>query len=312
MGQEYDVRGGSVGAQSILIMERISCRNIILDTDTQRLYAIFHRVAKERLERKYNDILQIYNDSLKDWNQTSYEILLKMMDVGINKAAYQHLARIIPYRIILREVNSPHAVESLLLGGSGLLSLYPEDEYILAIKEEWNHLANKYELSPMRLTDWNLARVRPYNHPVLRLAQLATLLHNKEFLVNRIISCRTPNDVVELFSVEAAEYWNDHFIPAVESKNIPKRLGREKCYILGINLVVPIQIAYSYNIGRHTLREDAYELLCTIPAENNRYTRQWQTAGVELENAMASQAVIQIVTEYCQKDRCEFCPFAAK
>lgn len=293
-------------------MERISCRNTILNSDIQELYSIFYRVAQERLERKHNDILKIYNDSLKDWNQTSYQILLKMMDIGANKAAYQRLAQVIPYRILLREVSSPHAVESLLLGGSGLLSLYPDDEYTLAIKEEWNHLACKYELSPMRLTDWNLARVRPYNHPVLRLAQLATLLHSKEFLVNRIVACRTPEDVVDLFSVEAAEYWNDHFIPAVESRNIPKRLGKEKALILGINLVVPIQIAYSYNIGKSELREYAEELLHAIPAENNRYTNQWQTAGVPLENAMASQAVIQIVTEYCQKERCAECPIVNK
>ena len=293
-------------------MERISCRNTILNSDIQELYSIFYRVAQERLERKHNDILKIYNDSLKDWNQTSYQILLKMMDIGANKAAYQRLAQVIPYRILLREVSSPHAVESLLLGGSGLLSLYPDDEYTLAIKEEWNHLACKYELSPMRLTDWNLARVRPYNHPVLRLAQLATLLHSKEFLVNRIVACRTPEDVVDLFSVEAAEYWNDHFIPAVESRNIPKRLGKEKALILGINLVVPIQIAYSYNIGKSELREHAEELLHAIPAENNRYTNQWQTAGVPLENAMASQAVIQIVTEYCQKERCAECPIVNK
>lgn len=293
-------------------MERISCRNTILNSDIQELYSIFYRVAQERLERKHNDILKIYNDSLKDWNQTSYQILLKMMDIGANKAAYQRLAQVIPYRILLREVSSPHAVESLLLGGSGLLSLYPDDEYTLAIKEEWNHLACKYELSPMRLTDWNLARVRPYNHPVLRLAQLATLLHSKEFLVNRIVACRTPEDVIDLFSIEAAEYWNDHFIPAVESRNIPKRLGKEKALILGINLVVPIQIAYSYNIGKSELREYAEELLHAIPAENNRYTNQWQTAGVPLENAMASQAVIQIVTEYCQKERCAECPVVNK
>ena len=293
-------------------MERISCRNIILNSDPQQLYSVFYKVAQERLERKHNDILKIYDQSLKDWNQTSYQILLKMMDIGVNKAAYQRLAQVIPYRILLREVTSPHAVESLLLGGSGLLSLYDDDEYTLAIKEEWNHLACKYELSPMRLTDWNLARVRPYNHPVLRLAQLATLLHSKEFLVNRIIACRTPEDVVELFSVEAPEYWNDHFIPAVESRNIPKRLGKEKALILGINLVVPIQIAYSYNIGKHELRESAEQLLLAIPAENNRYTNPWQTAGVPLENAMASQAVIQIATEYCQKDRCNECPLMVK
>lgn len=293
-------------------MDRISCRNIILKSAPEQINALFRRVAKERFERKLNDITTLYEESYKDWNQTCYELLLKMMDIGANKAAYQHLARIIPYRFILKESSTPHAAEALLLGGSGLLSLYPDDDYIVAIKESWNHLANKYGLSPMRVTDWNLVRIRPYNHPVLRLAQLATLLYNKEFLVNRIIACRTPEDVVELFSVEAPEYWNDHFIPAKESVDIPKRLGKEKCHILGINLVVPIQVAYSYNIGKHDLREYAADLLNAIPAENNRYTRVWQSAGVELRNATASQAVIQIVTEYCHKDRCDECPIVNK
>ena len=293
-------------------MERISCRNIILGASEEELSTLFEKVTNERLLRKYNDIIEIYNHSHKDWNQTSYQILFKMMDVGINKATYQHLAQIVPYRIILREAASLHAIESLLLGGSGLLSLYPEDDYISSIKDEWNHLANKYELSPMRLTDWNLSKVRPYNHPILRLAQLATLLHSKEFLVNRIIACKTPDDVVELFSVEAPEYWNDHFVPVIKSANISKKLGKEKSFILGINLVVPIQLAYSDNIGKGELKTQAINLLKALPAENNRYTRQWQLSGIELQSAMDSQAVIQITTEYCQKERCDICPIMQK
>ena len=77
---------------------------------------------------------------------------------------------------------------------------------------------------------------------------------------------------------------------------------------MGINLVVPIQIAYADNIGKGSLRERATTLLGTLPAENNRYTRRWIQEGLFLQNAKESQAVIQIVTEYCQKDRCNECP----
>ena len=281
-------------------MERISCRDRLLAASRESISQLFDGVEQQRLVRKYNDIITIYERTYKDWNQTCYEILFKMMDVGINKSAYQHLAQSVPYRFLLREVTSQHSVEAMLLGGSGLLSLYEEDEYISTLKEQWNHLANKYNLSPMRYSDWNMAKVRPYNHPVLRLAQLSTLLHSKEFIVNRIISCQTTEDVEKLFCVD--------FVPARESVNVSKRIGKEKSHILGINLVIPIQIAYADNIGKGSLRERAITLLGTLPAENNRYTRRWMQEGLFLQNAKDSQAVIQIVTEYCQKDRCNECP----
>ena len=289
-------------------MERISCRDALLSASRESITELLDTVERERLLRKYNDIVSLYERSCKDWNQTCYEILFKMMDVGSNKAAYQYLAQVVPYRYLLREVTSQHSVEALLLGGSGLLSLYVEDEYILKLKEQWNHLANKYDLSPMRCTSWDLKRVRPYNHPVLRLAQLSTLLHSKEFIVNRILACRTPEDVENLFCVEASEYWKSHFVPARESVDVSKRIGKEKSYILGINLVVPIQTAYADNIGKGELRDHAMALLQMLPVENNRYTRHWQQEGLYLQNAKESQAVIQIVTEYCQKERCAECP----
>ena len=289
-------------------MERISCRDRLLAASRESISQLFDAVEQQRLVRKYNDIITIYERTYKDWNQTCYEILFKMMDVGINKSAYQHLAQSVPYRFLLREVTSQHSVEAMLLGGSGLLSLYEEDEYISTLKEQWNHLANKYNLSPMRYSDWNMAKVRPYNHPVLRLAQLSTLLHSKEFIVNRIISCQTTEDVENLFCIEASDYWKSHFVPARESINVSKRIGKEKSHILGINLVIPIQIAYADNIGKGSLRERAITLLGTLPAENNRYTRRWVQEGLFLQNAKESQAVIQIVTEYCQKERCNECP----
>lgn len=289
-------------------MGEISCRKIISTASAESLSAMFESVALQRLARKHNDIVTIYNRVYKDWNQTCYQILFKMMDVGANKQAYLELSEAVPYRCILREVTSLHSIEAMLLGGSGLLTLYPEDEYIANLKDEWNHLARKYNLFPMRCKSWDLSQTRPYNHPVLRLAQLAQLLHSKEFLVNRIVNCRTADDVVELFSVEASEYWKDHFVPATQSRGIPKRIGKSKSLILGINLVVPMQIAYSENIGQHNLKSSAMTLLRGIEAEDNRYIRKWQQIGLEPANALQSQAIIQIETEYCQKSRCAECP----
>lgn len=289
-------------------MEQISCHQRLAEATPEQLQSVFEQIAAQRLQRKYNDIKQIYERVDKDWNQTCYEILFRMMDVGVNKESYHRLAITVPYHHILREVHSLQSVEALLLGGSGLLFRYPEDEYTLSLKEQWNHLAYKYDLTSMRITDWNIAQVRPFNHPVLRIAQLAMLLHSREFIVNHIIACKSAKDIEELFCVEASEYWKSHFIPARDSKDVPKRIGKAKSHILGINLVVPVQIAYSDNIGQHNLKLNAVELLRAIPAEDNRYIRSWQMIGIEPKNALESQAIIQIITEYCQKGRCSECP----
>lgn len=289
-------------------MESVSCRKYLAEVDERELRQIITQAGDQRIMRKYAFIMEVYESVWQNWYQTFYMMLFRTMDASINKESYFRLAERIPYKYLMREICSLTSVEAMLIGGSGLLNLYPEDEYITTLKEEWNHLAAKYNFTPMRFTDWNLSKVRPYNHPVLRLAQLAMLLHKKDFFVNSILQCKTPNDIVELFSIEASEYWKSHFIPAHESKMIPKRLGKEKCYLLGINLVAPIQYAYYFNVGRDDLQKQAMDLLEEIPAENNKYIRNWQTMGIYPENAFESQGLLQISTEYCNKNRCDECP----
>lgn len=289
-------------------MEGFSCRKYLDSIEEYQLKQIMLEAGKDRLMRKQNFIFELYEQNDRDWNQTFFEMLFRTMDASsANKEQYHRLARSIPYRYIMREIKSLQSIEAMLIGGSGLLSLYPEDEYVSKLKSEWNYLASKYELSPMRFTDWRLSKTRPYNHPVLRLAQLAMLLYKREFFVNAIIECRTTEDIEKLFCIEASEYWQNHFLPARESRFVPKRLGKEKSYILGINLVVQMQYAYSYNIGRDNLRESALQLLEMLPAENNRFMNGWQHRGIYPKTAAESQALLQISTEYCNKNRCSEC-----
>lgn len=288
-------------------MEEFSCRKYLDNIKEYQLKQILIEAGRDRLARKQKFIFELHKQADQDWNQTFFEMLFRMMDTSANRELYHNLAKKIPYRYIMREQKSLQAIEALLIGGSGLLSLYPEDQYISDLKDTWNYLASKYDLSPMRCADWKLSKIRPYNHPVLRLAQIAMLLYKREFFVNSIINCRTVEDVENLFCIEASEYWKTHFLPAHQSRLIPKRLGREKSHILGINLVVQMQYAYSYNIGRDELRDCALKLLETIPAENNRFIDSWQQRGIYPKTAADSQALLQISTEYCNKNRCQEC-----
>ncbi len=286
----------------------LACGDFMRTLDPVKLHGIFISAYFDRLKRKYAYVSEILKRTHNDWNQVLHELLFRAMDVSENRPAFERLSKIVTFLHVQREQLSQFAVEAMLLGASGLLTIYRDDDYIFSLKSEFCHFARKYELEPMRVREWKLHGMRPYNHPVLRLSQIAALLSQKEFLINGILDCRTPEDVERLFDVSASEYWTSHFLPAKPSVEIPKRIGREKSHLLGINIVTLIQYAYGYYIGDDNLHDRALELAERLPAENNIYTRRWAEYGVKAVNAFESQALIQIATEYCKCRRCEECP----
>ena len=262
----------------------------------------------DRLQRKMRTVEALRDEASGNWNQTFYLLYFRTLGDRQNQEAFLQLARKVPYKIVLRERLVPHAVEAMLFGASGLLELYRNDTYTLDLKRSFEYFAAKYEIEPMDASEWVLTEICPANHPVLRLAQAAEFFTQDEFVMERAMACRTEEEVRRLFSIEASPYWRTHHIPGAESDESPKRIGSFKANIIGINLVVVLQFAYGSYTGNERLRDSALTLLERLPAEDNRYMRAWQAAGVRLRNAFESQALLQLATEYCAPRRCAECP----
>ena len=261
-----------------------------------------------RLERKMRMVDALREEASENWNQTFYLLYFRTLGDRRNQAAYLSLARRVPYKVVLRERLAPRAVEAMFFGASGLLTLYPHDAYTLDLARDFEYLAAKYDIEPLEAGVWELDEVRPANHPVLRLAQAAEFFIQDEFVMERAMSCRTEEDIRRLFCIEASAYWRTHHIPGIASDEHPKRLGAFKANIIGINLVSVLQFAYGSVTGRETLRDSALTLLERLPAEDNRYMRNWRNTGVSIRNAFESQALLQLATEYCPAKRCTECP----
>ena len=215
-----------------------------------------------------------------------------------------------PYVFICEDgmTYTPDLVEAMLIGASGLLDNYRDDAYTRSLKQDFDYFSRKYEIAPMTGAEWNLRDIRPANHPLLRIAQLAAFLASNDFLIDRLVECRTAEEVRRLFSAEASDYWYTHYIPATPTRELPKRIGRMKSDLLGINLVSLIQYAYGAYNGNERLRERAFALLEAIPAEENRFMRRWRLYDLHPANAFQSQALLQLATEYCDRRRCAECP----
>lgn len=262
----------------------------------------------DRLERKMRMVEELHREASENWNQTFYLLYFRTLGDRLNREAYLSLARRVSYKTVLRERLAPRAVESLFFGASGLLALYPHDSYTLDLARNFEYLATKYGVEPMDAGEWTLGDIRPANHPVLRLAQAAEFFTQDEFVMERAMACRSEEDIRNLFCIEASDYWRTHHIPGIAGDDRPKRLGAFKANIIGINLVSVLQFAYGSHTGREALRDSALTLLERLPAEDNRYMRCWQGAGVKVRNAFESQALLQLATEYCPAKRCAECP----
>lgn len=286
-----------------------ACGDFLVASSRLQRAEIWTALLFDRLARKMRTVDALFEEASSNWNQTFYLLYFRTLGDRINQEAYLALARRVPYKVVLRERLVPHAVEAMLLGASGLLELYPHDIYTLDLGRQFVHLAAKYEIEPMSLAEWELAGVRPANHPVLRIAEAAAFFMQDQFVMERAMACRNEADVRNLFCVEAAEYWRTHYLPGMAGADTPKRIGRFKAGIIGINLVAVLQYAYGSRTGRESLRDSALSLLEALPAENNRYMRGWyETCGVAPASAFESQALLQLATEYCASRRCAECP----
>lgn len=175
-----------------------ACGGYIVRLDALHRNDLYTRLAYDRLERKYDVVRELFAESDSNWNQTFYVLLFRTIGDVTNRDAFLTLARRVSYRMVLRERASLHAVEAMLIGASGLLDNYRDDTYTRSLKQDFDYFSRKYEIAPMTGAEWNLRDIRPANHPLLRIAQLAAFLASNDFLIDRLVECRTAEEVRRL------------------------------------------------------------------------------------------------------------------
>ena len=285
-----------------------NCSGFIDNLDPLVRTAIYTRLLFERLKRKNDSIIDIYRNEGQSWEQVFHVLLFRFLGAPANTSAFETLARRAPYTVAKLYLRTPSRLEALLIGASGLLDLYPNDQYTLNIRTEFEYLSEKHNIRKMHPSEWVTERIYPYNHPVLRMAQAAAILSQPAFGIECILGCRTAEDAERLLCREASDYWTTHFRPSTESEGIIKRLGRDKAYILAINAIAPLQFSHGSYINSDRLRDRALNLLDGLKPENNIKVRCWRNNGLLPRSAFETQALIQLGDEYCRRQRCRECP----
>src|SRR5690606_15905876 len=220
------------------------------------------------------------------------------------------MATQLDFSIMRKLSNDLHQLESLLFGHFGLLDEDDcTDTYYLSLKKEYDYLSKKYDL-PDNRTKPGFFGLRPHNFPTLRISQLANLYNGTQSIFSKIMEKRTLDDLYPIFEVGANPYWDDHFTFGKVSRKSRKKLSKKFIDLLVINTIVPLQFCYAKHLGKDW-NEDLLYLVSQIGKEKNSILENFERWGSKTENALESQAKLELYTNYCTQNKCLQCALGA-
>ena len=292
----------------------IACEEKLPNVDAFILRFWYSSLMIERLQSKTEAILEILQQNTNNWNETFYQLLARNFGMKINSLPFELLARSLPLQILAKHKNSLLQIEALLFGSSGLLNeVLLGDDYFLSLRNEYSFLYKKYNLSGVDAHLWKFMRLRPVNFPTIRIAQLASLIHQSSALFSRILEIEDLEELRELFNITASEYWNTHYqFNKTSRENKPKHIGDSFFQNLVINTISPLLFVYGDQHLSQAMKDRALNFLEKLSPESNQITDKWAELGIDSRSAFESQALIHLKKQYCENKKCLHCQIGAK
>ncbi len=276
------------------------------------------RLCSERLERKAAEIDQRLKFCEFNWEQAMFITMARAFGFGVNSDVFEEWARTVPYGGAAKHRDDLFQIEALFIGQAGLLDetlLGKErleraaaDAYYQRLRSEYKFMANKFSLTPIGGHKWKFLRLRPQNFPTLRLAQFASLYCKQQLSLSAVVEAADIKDVYKLLDTAVSPYWETHYtLCGSETDKSPRQVQKSALNLLIINGVIPVLYAYGRYRQSKKLMNKALDWLHALAPEDNKHTRLWLQMGLTATNAAQSQAIVQLMTRYCERRDCLRC-----
>lgn len=296
------------------VASAISCREHLQEVPRVIWTDWLTSLATQRMMNKVQRVRDLLDDQSRSWQEACYVMLARSLGTGLNSDAFERMARSLPYAFIQKHVDQPLQVEALLFGQAGFLesSRPSSEEYYNRLQTEYRFLRAKFSLTPMPESSWRMARLRPQAFPHVRIAFFAAMLCSRRDFFSELLSTQTPEALRDIFRVTLRGFWSTHYTFQLHepTDSVPfdaRSLGMQTRNSMLINAVAPLLMAYGEWQGNDEMVQRSIRLLESIPAEQNRYVRVWQDAGMLPFSAFDTQAFLQLYREYCELHRCLHC-----
>ena len=276
-----------------------SVDDFVLDNWLENLYF-------ERLERKSKAIDEMLALSKNDWEAVLFKLMAKNFGLKVNGEAFLSLANSFDFSIMRKTRNEQELLEALFYGQAGILEDGIENTYYQKLTKNYQFLKQKFNLANSHVTPLQFFRLRPPNFPTIRLSQLAMLYHKESNLFSKIISATTIKELRSVLKVSTSEFWSDHYTFGKESKSTKKTLTDSFIDLLIINTILPLKFCYARRQGQ-SVDEVILDIAQDIDSEKNSIVNTFNSIKSVSKSALQSQALIQLKTEYCSKNKCLQC-----
>ena len=290
----------------------IACEKSIHKISEHTKFHYLQRLAVERLERKFISLTEELTKSKSDFEKLFYTELFKSFGFKTNRTSFELLSKSIPLPLLLKSKNKPSQIEALLFGQAGMLNKGLNDDYYKQLKTEYEFLKHKYELKPISTHLWQYLRLRPSNFPNIRIAQLAMVLNQNADLLSTILEAKNIDQLLNPFKIEASPYWNTHYHFNKTSNKRIKKLGTKASESIIINCIVPILFIYGHLTAKDSYSERALEFLEKIKGESNAIINKWKGLNLPANDALQTQALLELKTQYCDYKKCLECEFGCE
>lgn len=284
----------------------IPCENQIQSMPLIVLKGWLERLYFERLEGKTDIIETLLRKSKNDWETVLFQMLAKGFGSHVNGKGMLRMAQSIDISILRKHVHDNFELTALLFGQAALLEDTIEDDYYWRLKAEYHYFEHKYNLKRIEKGQLQFFRMRPHNFPTIRIAQLVSLYVTKTHLFSTIQDAKSIEEYYNIFTIEVAPYWRNHFTFGKKSPPSAKKISKSFIDLLVINTILPL--TYYYFKSRGKLEEGSLvDLISDIKPEKNRILTKFSELNIKPENALESQGLLQLKNNYCEAKRCLEC-----
>ncbi len=262
----------------------------------------------ERLERKSEFIIELLEKTKYDFEAVLFQLIVKNFGLKVNGLSFFELTTSFDFSLVRKTWTREFELSALLFGQAGFLTEIEESEYQNKLKSEYEYLKHKYQLKPLHKNEFQFFRMRPNNFPTIRLAQIATLYSKHHNLFSKLMLLDTIYDFYEILSTGVNEFWECHYTFTKTSKRSKKKLTKSFIDLLLINTILPLKFVYLQYRGEFD-EVTFFKLLESIKPEKNTIIQKFASLKVNSENALESQALLQLKTKYCNEKKCLSCNF---
>jgi hypothetical protein len=295
---------------------------------SERKCSFFQGISEEDLKKKILDFgRKRFEKKVKrftaehyfaDFDQLIYQGLFESLGYSKNKFQMMQVALKYPFQELKRFKDNGMSFDdmvAILLISSGLSEKLPTT-FPTELKTKWLEIYRKQQFNREVIDlNWQLFRLRPPNHPAVRLVQISKVLYDSlcTSLFNRIIrlfSFSADNYSLSLFRKNLYDFFQT--APIILPEKF--KLGKSRIDIILINIILPLTVIYAREKNYNELENTALQIYESFPGLNDNFITNYISKYMTNEQktlmsrkAVFQQGLLNLYYEHCQFHDCDNC-----